>query len=80
MIPLGVWMVLCSAIDYFANDIQIRKRLVSLLVHLSKIDVLDSSGVSSPSNVKNDTFWKQLPGFSLTFRDVMTGESMALMK
>lgn len=75
MAPEGVWRVFCSAVAHFAHEDTIFDRLIQLLVELSKIDVLGANGVPIASSMNSDTFWRQLPGFSLSFRDEMTGEA-----
>lgn len=75
MAPEGVWRVFCSAVTRFAHESEICDRLIQLLVELSKIDVLGDNGVSIASSMNSDTFWRQLPGFSLSFRDEMTSEA-----
>lgn len=74
MAPQGVWKVFCGAVDHFGGDARLRDRLVALLLHLSEIDVLDGAGAPVRSRMNQDTFWRQLPGYSLAFRDEMTGE------
>lgn len=78
MVPEGVWKVFCSAVARFAHEGEICDRLIQLLVELSKIDVLGDNGVPVPSSMNSDTFWRQLPGFSLSFRDEMTGEAQLI--
>lgn len=76
--PESIWKVFCSAVDHFGGDSKIRDRLVLLLVNLSKIEVLGSDGSPIQSNMNRDTFWRQLPGYSLGFRDEMTCEYINL--
>lgn len=78
MAPEGVWKVFCSAVARFAHEGEICDRLIQLLVELSKIDVLGDNGVPVPSSMNSDTFWRQLPGFSLSFRDELTGEAQII--
>lgn len=75
MVPEGVWRAFCSAVARFAHESEICDRLIQLLVELSKIDVLGDNGVPIASSMKSDTFWRQLPGFSLSFRDELTSEA-----
>lgn len=79
-VPEGIWKVFCSAVDYFGGENETRDRLISLLVHLSKIEVLGSNGMPIESSMNHDTFWRQLPGFSLAFRDEMTCKHVFLSK
>lgn len=75
MAPEGVWRVFCSAVARFAHESEICDRLIQLLIELSKIDVLGDNGVPIASSMNSDTFWRQLPGFSLSFRDELTSEA-----
>lgn len=75
MAPEGVWKVFCSAVARFAHESEICDRLIQLLVGLSKIDVVGDNGVPVASSMNSDTFWRQLPGFSLSFRDELTSGS-----
>lgn len=75
MAPEGVWKVFCSAVARFAHERESCDRLIQLLVELSKIDVLGDGGAPIASSVNSDTFWRQLPGFSLSFRDELTSEA-----
>lgn len=72
--PTGLWRVFCSAIDHFGGDEDTLARLVALLQCLSEIEVLDENGAPIHSTMNGDTFWRQLPGFALTFRDAITSE------
>lgn len=75
MAPEGVWKVFCSAVARFAHEGESCDRLIQLLVELSKIDVVGDNGVPIASSMNSDTFWRQLPGFSLSFRDELTSEA-----
>lgn len=72
MAPEGVWKVFCSAVARFAHEGEVCDRLIRLLLELSKIDVLGGNGAPVASSINSDTFWRQLPGFSLSFRDEST--------
>lgn len=70
--PEGVWKVFYSAVARFAHESDICDRLIQLLVELSRVDVLGDNGVPVASSMNSDTFWRQLPGFSLSLRDELT--------
>ncbi|KAI0387078.1 hypothetical protein F5Y04DRAFT_242961 [Hypomontagnella monticulosa] len=72
--PTSLWRVFCSAIDHFGGDEETLDRLVALLQCLAEIDVLDGNGAPVHSTMNGDTFWRQLPGFAIAFRDAITGE------
>ncbi|KAI1105134.1 hypothetical protein F4804DRAFT_351237 [Jackrogersella minutella] len=72
--PLELWRVFCSAIDRFGGELETLDRLIELLRCLSELDVLDANGLAVHSTMNGDTFWRQLPGFSIAFRDAFTGE------
>lgn len=69
MTPEGVWKAFCGAVECFAHESEPFDRLILLLVELAAIDVLDDRGARFSSSVNADAFWRQLPGFSLMFRD-----------
>ncbi|KAK8052213.1 hypothetical protein PG993_003598 [Apiospora rasikravindrae] len=73
--PQGLWLVLCRAIERFADDeaAASRKKLAGLLVELSKIDVRDASGNPVKMEEGREVFWSELPGWVLAWRDNMTG-------
>ncbi|CAG8961245.1 hypothetical protein HYFRA_00013301 [Hymenoscyphus fraxineus] len=70
--PEGIWKVFCSAIDFFGGDESTRERLVALLMSLANIEVRGEDGRVVESSLNADVFWRQLPGYSLAFRDEMT--------
>lgn len=76
MAPEGVWKVFCSAVARFAHESEICDKLIHLLVELSKIDVIGDKGTAVASSMNSDMFWRQLPGFSLSFRDELTSETL----
>lgn len=73
--PEKLWSVICSAIEHFADEAAAREAIIKLLKCLSEIDVLDGSGQPIHSDMNRDTFWRQLPGYSLAFREELTSTS-----
>ncbi|KAK8128653.1 hypothetical protein PG984_009761 [Apiospora sp. TS-2023a] len=71
--PEGLCLVLCRAIEHFADETASRTKLASLLVELSKIDVRDASGNPVKVEAGREVFWSELPGWILAWRDNMTG-------
>ncbi|KAK7926902.1 hypothetical protein PG985_003900 [Apiospora marii] len=72
--PQGPCLVLCRAIEHFADDTASRTKLASLLIALSKIDVRDAGGNPVKTDEGRETFWSELPGWILGWRDNMTAD------
>ncbi|KAK8042864.1 hypothetical protein PG994_013347 [Apiospora phragmitis] len=72
--PEGLWLVLCRAIEHFADDeTASRAKLANLLAELAKTDVRDASGNPVAMESGREVFWSELPGWILTWRNNITG-------
>lgn len=71
--PLGPWLIICRAVEYFADEAASLVCLAALLVALAQIDVRDYAGQPVRSEEGRWLFWSELPGWNLTFRDQLTG-------
>ncbi|KAK8119638.1 uncharacterized protein PG998_004264 [Apiospora kogelbergensis] len=66
------------AIEHFADDSgdetsSTRAKLAALIVELSKIELRDDSGDIILSHEGKKEFWSELPGWVLSFCDLLTG-------
>lgn len=69
----SVWGIVCHAVRELGSDQLISLSVVQMLDALRKIEVKGEDG----NNIKKDWggyFWKDLPGFALTFREYGIGK------
>lgn len=72
---LGIWHILCGHILDHGGDAPTRSLLIGFLDHLAQQpDVVDHQGRVVRETPPKGVYWKDLPMFALTFREVYDGE------